>query len=195
MRERKDTGNQLFSCSDSGAIQISRDFNALREWIGASESVRPETRRYLLLLDSIRQCEGVAKLLRSRPGELVDVRPIKNKVSPITGNCCIAKTQVKSENEMHCRLLSRRRHRPETGLPRQPDPGGDPGRAVRAGPAAVDKPQGQLEDALTTLLLQIRGGEQWRERNNKISGLFPRRTVGNMVVGEREVLKRTVSGQ
>ncbi len=102
MRERKDTGNQLFSCSDSGAIQISRDFNALREWIGASESVRPETRRYLLLLDSIRQCEGVAKLLRSRPGELVDVRPIKNKVSPITGNCYRISRKPKSRLKMRC---------------------------------------------------------------------------------------------
>jgi hypothetical protein len=42
-------------------------------------------RRYLLLLDSIRQCEGVAKLLQSKPGEVLDIRPAKNKVAPMAG--------------------------------------------------------------------------------------------------------------
>ncbi len=74
----------MYLRSDAGAEQISLDFGALRTWIGANESVRAETRRYLLLLDSIRQCEGVAKLLRAKPGELVDIRPVKNKVSPIS---------------------------------------------------------------------------------------------------------------
>ena len=49
--------------------------------------MKEDSRRYLLLLDSIRQCEGVAKLLKSKPGELVDVKPAKNKVAPITGTC------------------------------------------------------------------------------------------------------------
>jgi len=39
--------------------------------------------RYLLLLDSIRQCEGVAQLLQSSQGREVSVKPSKsNKVSP-----------------------------------------------------------------------------------------------------------------
>ncbi len=39
--------------------------------------------RYLLLLDSIRQCEGVAQLLQSSQGKEVAVKPNKNnKVSP-----------------------------------------------------------------------------------------------------------------
>ncbi len=61
------------------------DFQSLRLWIGANEYIKDESKRYLLLLDSLRQCEGVAKLLRSKPGELVDVKPHKNKVSPIIG--------------------------------------------------------------------------------------------------------------
>ena len=47
--------------------------------------MKDQSRRYLLLLDSIRQCEGVAKLLLSKPGELVDVKPAKNRVSPMSG--------------------------------------------------------------------------------------------------------------
>ena len=39
--------------------------------------------RYLLLLDSIRQCEGVAKLLQNSTGKEVAVKPAKtNKVTP-----------------------------------------------------------------------------------------------------------------
>ena len=39
--------------------------------------------RYLLLLDSIRQCEGVAQLLQSSQGKEVSVKPTKNnKISP-----------------------------------------------------------------------------------------------------------------
>ena len=39
--------------------------------------------RYLLLLDSIRQCEGVAKLLQNSSGKEVAVKPAKgNKVAP-----------------------------------------------------------------------------------------------------------------
>ena len=39
-------------------------------------------KRYLLLLDSIRQCEGVAKLLQNSSGKEVAVKPAKtNKVS------------------------------------------------------------------------------------------------------------------
>ena len=47
--------------------------------------MKDQSRRYLLLLDSIRHCEGVAKLLLSKPGELVDVKPSKNRVSPMSG--------------------------------------------------------------------------------------------------------------
>ena len=40
------------------------------------------SQRYLLLLDSIRQCEGVAKLLQNSSGKEVAVKPAKtNKVS------------------------------------------------------------------------------------------------------------------
>ena len=40
--------------------------------------------RYLLLLDSIRQCEGVAKLLQNSSGKEVPVKPARgnNKVVP-----------------------------------------------------------------------------------------------------------------
>ena len=39
---------------------------------------------YLLLLDSIRQCEGVAKLLQNSSGKDVPVKPVRgnNKVAP-----------------------------------------------------------------------------------------------------------------
>ena len=41
------------------------------------------SQRYLLLLDSIRQCEGVAKLLQNSTGKEVAVKPAKtNKVTP-----------------------------------------------------------------------------------------------------------------
>ena len=69
--------------SDKGAQQISHDFAALRTWIGANQNLKDESRRYLLLLDSIRRCEGVARLLQAKPGEMVDVRPSKNRVVPI----------------------------------------------------------------------------------------------------------------
>jgi len=69
--------------SDHGAIQLSTDFGSLRTWISNNETLKEESRRYLLLLDSIRQCEGVARLLLSRPGDLVDIKPAKNKVAPI----------------------------------------------------------------------------------------------------------------
>ena len=75
-----------FHFSDHGAIQLSTDFGSLRTWIYNNETLKEESRRYLLLLDSIRQCEGVARLLLSRPGDLVDIKPAKNKVAPI-GNC------------------------------------------------------------------------------------------------------------
>ena len=35
------------------------------------------------MLDSIRRCEGVARLLQAKPGETVDVKPSKNRVVPI----------------------------------------------------------------------------------------------------------------
>jgi hypothetical protein len=71
--------------SDWGAQQISVDFTSLRHWISKNPNLKEDSRRYLLLLDSIRQCEGVAKLLQSKPGEVLDIRPAKNKVAPITG--------------------------------------------------------------------------------------------------------------
>ena len=71
--------------SDWGAQQISVDFTSLRHWISKNPNLKEDSRRYLLLLDSIRQCEGVAKLLQSKPGEILDIRPAKNKVAPITG--------------------------------------------------------------------------------------------------------------
>ena len=37
----------------------------------------------MLLLDSIRRCEGVARLLQAKPGEMVDVKPSRNRVVPI----------------------------------------------------------------------------------------------------------------
>ena len=39
----------------------------------------------MLLLDSIRQCEGVARILQSKSGEILDIKPPKNKVAPIGG--------------------------------------------------------------------------------------------------------------
>ena len=71
--------------SDWGAQQIALDFKELRHWINDNTFIHEDTRRYLLLLDSLRQCEGVAKLLLSKPGELVDIKPHKNRVSPMTG--------------------------------------------------------------------------------------------------------------
>ena len=73
----------LFIFSDNGAQQISHDFAALRTWIGGNENIKEDSRRYLLLLDSIRRCEGVARLLQAKPGETVDVKPSKNRVVPI----------------------------------------------------------------------------------------------------------------
>ena len=64
-------------------MQIAQDFAALRQWINSNKNLKQETRRYLLLLDSIRRCEGVAKLLLSKQGEMLDVRPARNKVAPI----------------------------------------------------------------------------------------------------------------
>ena len=71
--------------SDHGAQQISADFGALRSWIANNETLKEESRRYLLLLDSIRQCEGVARILQSKSGEILDIKPPKNKVAPIGG--------------------------------------------------------------------------------------------------------------
>ena len=73
----------LFYFSDNGAHQISQDFAALRTWIGENQHIKEESRRYLLLLDAIRRCEGVARLLQAKPGETVDVKPAKNRVVPI----------------------------------------------------------------------------------------------------------------
>ena len=73
----------LYLFSDHGAHQISQDFAALRTWIAENEHIKEESRRYLLLLDAIRRCEGVARLLQSKPGETVDVKPSKNRVVPI----------------------------------------------------------------------------------------------------------------
>ena len=75
--------NSFFS--DHGAQQISADFGALRSWIANNETLKEESRRYLLLLDSIRQCEGVARILQSKSGEILDIKPPKNKVAPIGG--------------------------------------------------------------------------------------------------------------
>jgi len=49
--------NKKIRFSDNGAQQISQDFAALRTWIGGNEHLKEESRRYLLLLDSIRRCE------------------------------------------------------------------------------------------------------------------------------------------
>ena len=66
-------------------MQISADFQSLRTWIANNETLKEESRRYLLLLDSIRQCEGVARILQSKPGEILDIKPPKNKVAPLGG--------------------------------------------------------------------------------------------------------------
>ena len=76
----------VFTYSDHGAQQISADFAFLRTWIANNETLKEESRRYLLLLDSIRQCEGVAKILQSKAGSELDIKPAKNKVVPIGGN-------------------------------------------------------------------------------------------------------------
>ena len=78
----------VFIYSDHGAQQISADFAFLRTWIANNETLKEESRRYLLLLDSIRQCEGVAKILQSKAGSELDIKPAKNKVVPIGGNIC-----------------------------------------------------------------------------------------------------------
>lgn len=75
----------MINFSDWGAHQISLDFQALRTWILANPYLKEDSRRYVLLLDSIRQCEGVAKLLQSKPGEVVDIKSTKNRVTPIAG--------------------------------------------------------------------------------------------------------------
>ncbi|CAB4056479.1 unnamed protein product [Lepeophtheirus salmonis] len=72
--------------SEWGARQLKLDFIGLRTWIDDNPYIKEDTRRYLLLLDSLRQCEGVAKLLITKQGELVDVKPHKNKVIPLDGN-------------------------------------------------------------------------------------------------------------
>ena len=79
----RNENNHFCDFSDFGAIQLRTDFGALRTWIANNETLKEESRRYLLLVDSIRQCEGVARLLLSRPGDLVDVKPSKNKVAPL----------------------------------------------------------------------------------------------------------------
>jgi hypothetical protein len=86
--EKKLLSSFFYFLSDWGAQQISLDFSSLRHWIGKNPSLKEDSRRYLLLLDSIRQCEGVAKLLQSKPGEVLDIRPAKNKVAPIKGEFC-----------------------------------------------------------------------------------------------------------
>ena len=85
------------SFSEGGAMQIAQDFAALRQWINMNKNLKGETRRYLLLLDSIRRCEGVAKLLLSKQGEMLDVRPARNKVAPIntgTSRCTSVESSV-----------------------------------------------------------------------------------------------------
>ena len=85
--DRTYTASSPIRFSDWGAHQISLDFQHLRDWISSNRNIQEESRRYLLLIDSIRQCEGVAKVLQQvNNGEVVDVRPIKNKVSPLSGN-------------------------------------------------------------------------------------------------------------
>ena len=55
----------------------------MRDWVGSSPHLTDEAKRYLLLLDSIRQCEGVAQLLQSKGQQEVQVRPTTaNKVAP-----------------------------------------------------------------------------------------------------------------
>ena len=51
-KPRKSVGK--FDCSDWGAHQISLDFAGLRKWISLNDYIMPDTRRYLLLLDSLR---------------------------------------------------------------------------------------------------------------------------------------------
>ena len=50
----------------------------------SNQHLTEDSRRYLLLLDSIRQCEGVAKLLQNSSGKEVPVKPARggNKVAP-----------------------------------------------------------------------------------------------------------------
>ena len=43
-----------FHRSQWGANQISLDFAGLRKWISLNDFILPDTRRYLLLMDSLR---------------------------------------------------------------------------------------------------------------------------------------------
>ena len=77
--------------------------------------------RYLLLLDSIRQCEGVAKLLQNSSGKEVAVKPAKtNKVTP-GGEVFLLLPSTASPVP---RAAPRRR------LPGDPDTGGHPSRGA-----------------------------------------------------------------
>jgi len=73
-----------FKFSEAGAIQLSKDFASLRQWIEGSQHLTDDSKRYVLLLDSIRQCEGVACLLQNSSGKDVSVKPARgnNKVAP-----------------------------------------------------------------------------------------------------------------
>ena len=80
-------------------MQLAKDFAFLRQWIEGSQQLTEDSKRYkyvslgksrkktfssryLLLLDSIRQCEGVACLLQNSYGKDVSVKPARgnNKV-------------------------------------------------------------------------------------------------------------------
>ena len=84
--------------------------------------------RYLLLLDSIRQCEGVAKLLQNNSGKEVPVKPARgnNKVAP------------GGKNILKCfeNILTSHHFRNARGglLSSDPGPGGHPARALRDQP-------------------------------------------------------------
>ena len=43
-----------FHRSEWGANQVSLDFAGLRKWISLNDFILPDTRRYLLLMDSLR---------------------------------------------------------------------------------------------------------------------------------------------
>jgi len=74
--------------SENGARQLFADFSFLRQWVSSSSHLSDDSKRYLLLLDSIRQCEGVAQLLQNTRIQEVAVRPAKqNKVAPEAETC------------------------------------------------------------------------------------------------------------
>jgi len=74
LRNKADSDSfSLFLFSEWGAIQLLRDFTAVREWVSADSRLSSEARRSVLQLEILKRCEGVAYLLLRTPGDTLGV--------------------------------------------------------------------------------------------------------------------------